>query len=191
LASLSDTQHTQGIIALAERPAFSLPDLWPSQGQAALVIAFDRVQDPGNFGTLVRTAEAAGANGIIALAGCADAYSPKTLRSAMGSAFRLPIISSASIDELFAGCSERCIQIIAAAGAASMAHTNYDWTQPTLLLLGNEARGVSDGLLSRCDAQIRIPMRPPVESLNVAAAGAVLLFEAARQRSGSEMTSDL
>lgn len=183
LASLSDTQHPQGIITIAERPSFSFDDLWARIGSnAPLLVAFDRVQDPGNFGTLVRTAEAAGSHGIIALAGCADAYSPKTLRSAMGSAFRLPIIADVSAEVLLAACAEHGVQVIAAAGAAVITHLEYDWNHPTLLLLGNEGRGVSEALLARCDAQVRIPLHAPVESLNVAAAGAVLLFEAARQR---------
>ena len=203
LASLSDTQHPQGIIALAERPCFTLADLWKSRTPpgsqtpattfpaatppaSLLLVALDRVQDPGNLGTLIRTAEAAGAHGLIALAGSADAYSPKALRSAMGSAFRLPIITDVAAESLLDACAAHGLRVVAAAGSATTLHHNYDWTSPTLLLLGNEGRGVSDALLARCDAQVRIPLQAPVESLNVAAAGAVLLFEAARQRSSSQ-----
>lgn len=180
LAAMSDTVTPQGIIVVAERPVHTLEAAMT--GTAPLLIGLDRVQDPGNFGTLVRTAEAAGASGVIALPGCADAFSPKTLRSAMGSAFRLPIITALSITEVREACREHGIHSVAAAGTGERLHYDYDWRQPTLLWLGNEARGVDDGLLQSCEARLRIPLRAGVESLNVASAGAAMLFEAVRQR---------
>lgn len=178
--SLSDTQNTQGIIVIAERP-------WPTLDQvfaapSPLILGLDRVQDPGNFGTLVRTAEAAGAAGLLSFAGSVDAYAPKTLRSSMGSAFRLPIVTDVSGLGAIAACKAKGMKSVIATGEATMEHFDYDWRQPTLLILGNEARGASAELLKACDAKVRIPLHEPVESLNVAAAGAAILFEAVRQR---------
>lgn len=180
LESLGDTMSTQGIIVLAERP-------WPAvdrlfEQQPALLLGLDRVQDPGNLGTLVRTAEAAGANGLFSFAGSADAFSPKTLRSTMGSAFRLPILPDVSGLGVIETCRSRGLKCVVATGEATLPHYDYDWTQPTLLILGNEGRGASADVMQACDTRVRIPLHTPVESLNVAAAGAAILFEAVRQR---------
>jgi TrmH family RNA methyltransferase len=153
-----------------------------SEASATLFLGLDRVQDPGNMGTLIRTAEAAGVGGIVALGGSVDVFSPKVLRSSMGSAFRLPILANATVEQLISLRESHGLKIVAAAGEGEIDYTDYDWQQPTLLLLGNEGRGVDAALMSQCDARLRIPLLNGVESLNVAAAGAVMLFEAARQR---------
>jgi TrmH family RNA methyltransferase len=180
LESLSDTTSTQGIIVIAERP-------WPMvdrlfEGTAPLILGLDRIQDPGNLGTLVRTAEAAGVSGLFSFAGSADAFSPKTLRSSMGSAFRLPVLPEVSGLGTVEMCRGRGFKVVVATGEAELLHYEYDWRQPTLLILGNEGQGASAEMLHACDVRVRIPLHAPVESLNVAAAGAALLFEAVRQR---------
>lgn len=180
LESLSDTMSPQGIIVIAERPWPTLDQMFT--GASPLLLGLDRVQDPGNLGTLIRTAEAAGAGGILSLAGSTDAFAPKALRSSMGSAFRLPILADVSGIGAIDACRSRGIQSVVASGEADLAHYDYDWRQPTLLILGNEGRGVSAELMRACDARVRIPLHAPVESLNVAAAGAAILFEALRQR---------
>lgn len=180
LESLSDTTSTQGIIVIAERPVPAVDRLF--EGHSPLILGLDRVQDPGNLGTLVRTAEAAGVNGLFSFAGSADAFTPKTLRSAMGSAFRLPILPDVSGLGTIATCRGRGLKTVVATGDADLCHFDYDWRQPTLLILGNEGRGVSAEIMSACDHRVRIPLQAPVESLNVAAAGAAILFEAVRQR---------
>ena len=179
MRALGDTVQPQGIILLAQRPVANLtPD---HSLESSLWLGLDRLQDPGNVGTLLRTAEAAGVTGIVALKGCADAYAPKVLRSAMGSAFRLPIQANASAETL-TYFQKAGIKVVVAAGDGEMDYDRYDWTQSTLLLLGNEGRGVAPELMQQSDVRLRIPMQAGVESLNVAAAGAVMLFEAARQR---------
>lgn len=180
LATLSDTVHPQGIVVLAQRPGTGLAQMLTAT--QPLLVALDAVQDPGNFGSIVRTAEAAGASGVVALKGSVDAFAPKTLRSAMGSAFRLPIVSGLTEAELLTQARAAGMKMLATAATATMSYTQFDWRQPVLLVFGNEARGVSQPLLEACDAQIRIPLQAPVESLNVAAAAAAILFEAARQR---------
>ena len=180
LESLGDTVQTQGLILIAQRPHLVAVDFFQPQG--SLFLALDRVQDPGNMGTLLRTAEAAEAAGVMTLGGSVDVFSPKVLRSSMGSAFRLPVLTQITPESLMALKMEHQLQLVAAAGESAMDYTDYDWRQPTLLLLGNEGRGVDPEIMAQCDALLRIPMAPQVESLNVATAGAVMLFEAARQR---------
>ncbi len=181
LATLSDTVHPQGVVVLAQRP---------STGRLAqmltvvnpLIVALDAVQDPGNFGTIVRTAEAAGASGLVALKGSVAAFAPKTLRAAMGSAFRLPIVADAAGATLLQQARAAGLKLLATVATGARRYDEFDWRQPVLLLFGNEARGLSPSLLDACDEQICIPLQAPVESLNVATAAAALLFEAARQR---------
>ena len=181
LESLGDTVATQGIIFIAERPWPTLEDVFA--GHCPLLLGLDRVQDPGNLGTLIRTAEAAGCTGVLSFAGSADAFSPKSLRSSMGSAFRLPIISGVTDVGAVTACRSRGLKTVIASGDGDTTHFAHDWNLPTMLILGNEARGVSASLKGQCDARVRIPLHAPVESLNVAAAGAAILFEAVRQRS--------
>ncbi len=180
LDGLSDTVQSQGIVLIARRPVVDSARLF--EGKGSLFLGLDRVQDPGNMGTLLRTAEAAGAAGVIVLGGSVDIFSPKVLRSSMGSAFRLPVMVDVTVETLLTLRAEHGLHLVAAAGEGEPDYTDYDWQQPTLLLLGNEGRGVSPDLMTACDTRLRIPMANGVESLNVAAAGAVMLFEAARQR---------
>ena len=179
LATVSDTVNSQGLIVLAERPTAQLEEVLLSSG---LLVCLDAVQDPGNFGTILRTAEAAGATGVISMKGSVDAYSPKVLRSAMGSAFRLPIVTGVTDEGLMEHLHKADLQIVAATADGETLYHEPNWLEPTMVILGNEANGVSDDLLELCETRIRIPLRSPVESLNVAAAAAVILFEAARQR---------
>jgi TrmH family RNA methyltransferase len=186
LATVGDTVNTQGLIALAERPASNLDQILAArEGMEPLVVCLDAVQDPGNFGTIVRTAEAAGASGVMALKGSVDAFAPKTLRSSMGSAFRLPIVTDVEGEEWLDEARAAGLKIVATATDGAVVYSDYDWRRPAVVIFGNEARGVSADLSERCDARLRIGLRAPVESLNVAAAAAVILFEAARQRGRS------
>jgi TrmH family RNA methyltransferase len=181
LATLADTVNTQGLIVIAERPNFTVEQVF-SPDDKILIVCLAAVQDPGNFGTIIRTAEAAGATGLASLPGSVDAFAPKTLRSSMGSAFRLPIVERIEADLMLAMARAAGINVVAASADAGLIYSDYNWRQPTAVIFGNEAQGVDTELLERCDARLRIPLCAPVESVNVAAAAAVFLFEAARQR---------
>ncbi|MFN0108855.1 MAG: TrmH family RNA methyltransferase [Blastocatellia bacterium] len=178
LATISDTVNSQGLIALAERPKAKVEDVLLAGN---LIVCLDRVQDPGNFGTILRTAEAAGVRGVISMKGSVDAYSPKVLRSAMGSAFRLPIATNVGYEDLIEHLSAE-LQIVATTADGEMVYHELNWLEPTMVIFGNEANGVSDDWLESSDVRISIPLRSPVESLNVAAAAAIILFEASRQQ---------
>lgn len=179
-AVVSDTVHPQGIIIIASRPVWQRETILTPQAQ--LLLAFDSVQDPGNVGTILRTAEAAGVQGVVSLKGTVDCFAPKTLRSAMGAAFRLPILTEVEPQQLLESCQAAKITLAATTSRASLIYSDYDWQQPTMLVFGNEANGVRPELLEQCEVQMRIPLQPPVESINVSAAAAAILFEAARQR---------
>jgi RNA methyltransferase, TrmH family len=183
LETVSDTVNTQGLIVIAERPESDFDRaLQARDGVTPLVVCLDSAQDPGNFGSVVRTAEAAGASGVVATKGSVDAFAAKTLRSSMGSAFRLPIVTGVESDALAPRARVAKLRMVATTAGGATIYSDYDWRQPTMVIFGNEARGVGRELLERCDERLRIPLRAPVESLNVAAAAAVILFEAARQR---------
>ena len=183
LQSISDTVSSQGLIAIAGRPkAVFEQTLAPRDGVAPLTVCLDMVQDPGNFGTIVRTAEAAGASGVVATKGSVDAFAPKTLRSSMGSALRLPVATGIESEELLTRIRAAELNVVATTANGEKVYSDYNWRRPTMVIFGAEASGVRRELLERCDERLRIPLRDPVESLNVAAAAAAVLFEAARQR---------
>ena len=182
---LADTKTPQGLIALARRPDADRASLERALPPDPLLVVMHRINNPANAGAMLRVAEAAGASGVVATAGSADLFSPKALRGAMGSSFRLPVWAGAGLGEALRWCAELGVQTISADVRAGAAHTDLDWTGPRAVVMGSEGAGLTAGERAATDLQMRIPMRPPVESLNVAVALAVVLYEAARQRSKS------
>jgi RNA methyltransferase, TrmH family len=178
---VSDTKTAQGVVALARRPRTG-PEVLEGSSATPLVVVMHRANNPSNAGAMLRVAEAAGATGAVATRGSTDLFSPKALRGSMGSAFRLPLWTGAELEEVLGWCRARGVRTAAAAAGAPKAHTELDWTTPRAVLVGPEAGGLSESETSAADDRLRIPMRPPVESLNVAVALGVVLYEAARQR---------
>ncbi|HLL70919.1 MAG TPA: RNA methyltransferase [Pyrinomonadaceae bacterium] len=184
-ASLGDTKHPQGIVVLARRFATDEATFEKSLRPNPLVVVLHRVNNPANAGAMLRVAEAAGANGVITTAGSTDVLSPKALRGAMGSSFRLPLWTNAEFAGVLAWCAARGIRSVSADLSAHQTHTELVWTEARAVIMGAEAGGLSDEEIALADARIRVPMQPPVESLNVAVALAVILYEAARQRAAA------
>jgi len=182
LSSISQVESNQGVLALARRPAFEEQELYRG---CPLILVATAVQDPGNAGALLRVAEAAGATGAYLTAGSADPYSWKALRGAMGSAFRLPCVRSVDAAEVQRRLRDRGVASVAAVVSDGIAYDRVDMRRPLALWLGNEGAGLPEVLLSRMDQRATVPLSPPVESLNVAVAGGLLFFEAARQRRGA------
>lgn len=174
VAAAADTQHPQGVVA-----AFTWPELEPRPG---LRLVLDGIQDPGNLGTLLRSAEAAGVGLVLCTRGGADPYSPKVVRAAMGAHFSLPLQGEQEWDTIGFELSS-CPVIYAADAGASMPYYAADWKQPVALIVGSEAHGVSDEALGWATHRVSIPMIGRAESLNAGVAGSVILFEALRQRS--------
>ncbi len=181
LESVSDTKTPQGLVALAHRPETGGERIEQTEG-VPLVVVMHRANNPSNAGAALRVAEAAGATGVILTKGSTDPLSPKSLRGSMGSAFRLPLWTGPTLEEALGWCAARGIGTVATAAAANSLHTELDWTKPRAIVLGPEAGGLSEAELGATEEAVRIPMREPVESLNLATALAVILYEAARQR---------
>jgi TrmH family RNA methyltransferase len=181
--SLSDTVNSQGVVLIAKRPDRDLNQILEDHTEVpALLVSLDRVQDPGNAGTIMRTAEAAGATGLVSLLGSVDAFSPKSLRASMGSAFRLPVVGGAAPESAIECFRQHRLRIVGTSREAQTDYTDLDWRGPTAVFFGNEASGLSSSVLTQCDVTVKVPLAAGVESLNVGAAAAVVLFEAARQR---------
>jgi len=174
LAAASDTVHPQGVIALAR---------WQqvTPGTPGIILVLDAIQDPGNMGALLRSAEAVGVAEVLGASGTVDVYSPKVVRAAMGAHMRLAITQDLSWEAI----AERLTlvdRVYAADADASMPYFAADWRQPSALIIGNEAHGLSEDARALAGSSIGIPMRGRAESLNAAVAGSVILFEALRQR---------
>lgn len=178
-ASAVSTESPQGIAALVEPPDFDVDDALAS-ANPLLAVAVN-LQDPGNFGTLVRSAEAFGAAGVLAVRPSASIWNPKSLRASSGSAFRLPVIYD-NLPLFMNELQSRGIQRLAATVDGGTPAQQLDLTKPVALLIGNEGSGLPPEIVKACDARITIPCPGPVESLNAAIAASILLYEAARQR---------
>jgi RNA methyltransferase, TrmH family len=184
LVSALDTETPQPIAALVEPPDWTWAHLLGGHRRAApLVVVLAGLQDPGNVGTILRSAEAFGADGVVSLPGTVSAWNSKAVRASAGSVFRVPLLS-AMPDECFTRLREASVRVFATVlRGASPAH-EADLAGPVALLIGNEGNGVPADLASRAGGTITIPCPGPVESLNASVAAGVLLYEASRQRSG-------
>ena len=179
LETMSPVRTPAGAIGIARRTVPTLADALAST-RALVVVAHD-VQDPGNVGGIMRTAEAAGATAFVATAATADPFGWKAVRGSMGSALRLPI-ARADIEDVLAALRKGGIATSALVPQGGEPLFAADFTRPSALVLGSEGLGLSDELLRRVDRRITVPMRQPVESLNVGVAAALVLYEAFRQR---------
>ncbi len=181
LESVSYTKTPQGIVVLAPRPDTGKQHFAEAQRET-LIVVMHRINNPVNVGAILRTAEAAGASGAIATQETSDPFSPKSLRGAMGSAFRLPVWCGPAYTEAIDWCREHDVQTICADVRASDSYDEVEWAKPSALVMGPESSGLSAEEVAAASRSVRIPMRESAESLNVAVATGVLLYEAARQR---------
>lgn len=200
-ASVAGTETPQGVAALFRAPEWEFEDILRGAadengarfGASPLVVVMVGVQDPGNVGTIVRSAEAFGATGVIAARGTADPWSPKALRASAVSALRLPLLRGIAIPVLLAQLKMAQVKIVATSGrglessqAGSRGSPFYpDLREPSAIFVGNEGTGLAREVLHSADAAISIPMHPAVDSINAGVAASIALFEAARQRSSS------
>lgn len=180
--SMTDTENSQGIVVLAERPAGDLGAIIANREKAAPTVLLHKINNPANLGAVVRTAEAAGAAGVVTTAGSADAFSPKAVRASMGSCFRLPVVEGVEFRAAIDWAKADGLINTAADIGGSDSYFQVDWTKSRLLIFGSEAHGLSEGELQQLDESIKIPMDERVESLNLAVSAGIILFEAKRQR---------
>ena len=178
---VSDTQTPQGILCVMEQYHYDLEDLF--QKEQPLFLILEDIQDPGNLGTMVRTAEGAGVDGIIMTKGTVDIYNPKTIRSTMGSVYRMPFIYTDNLLEVMKELQKRNVKLYAAHLRGENYYHQLDFKGGTAFLIGNEGNGLKDETADAADVYLKIPMEGKVESLNAAVASVILMYEAARQRS--------
>lgn len=183
LTSALATETPQPVAALVRPPEWSWAHvLGTHHGGAALVVVLAGIQDPGNLGTIMRSAEAFGATGVVALPGTVSAWNPKAVRASAGSVFRVPLIA-ASERECLERLREAGIKVLTTTARSAQPADLVKMADSIALLIGNEGNGISDDLASKVDASVTIPCPGPVESLNAGVAASILLYEAARQRS--------
>ena len=179
MKKIADTETPQGIIAVCKMRQPKLENLLAS-GKMLLVL--DRVGDPGNIGTMLRTADAAGIGGLVILKGCADIYAPKTVRSSMGSLFHIPVLSGVSEQEFVSAAKKAGYDLLVTCLDGADNLYKADLSGRIAFVMGNEAGGVSETLLEKADKRVYIPMAGRAESLNVAMAAGIVMFEALRRK---------
>ena len=177
---VSDTKTPQGILCVVRQSTYCLEDILEAEDAHLLVL--DNLQDPGNLGTILRTAEGAGVTGIIISKESVDIYNPKVIRSTMGSIYRVPFVYVEDLKEAIAKVKAHGIFTYAAHLDGKNSYDKEDYTKKTAFLIGNEGNGIRKEIADLADTWIRIPMQGQVESLNAAIATSVLMFETARQR---------
>ena len=176
---MSDTKTPQGVMAVVKMAQYEVNDIL---GENALIIAVENLQDPGNLGTILRMGEGAGITGVIMSSNTVDIYNPKTIRSTMGSIYRVPFFYAKDFNEELEQLKENGVKIYAAHLDGKNTYTQESYKNATAFLIGNEGNGLTDSVTKKADTLIKIPMQGQVESLNAAIACTILTYEAVRQR---------
>ena len=177
---VSDTKTPQGILCVVKQRKYEIEDLISKENPHFIVL--DNLQDPGNLGTIVRTAEGAGVTAVFMSNDCVDIYNPKTIRSTMGSIYRVPFVYVENVTDVIRQMKEHGIRTYATHLAGELAYDEPDYRTPSAFFVGNEGNGLRDQVAELADTYIKIPMAGQVESLNAAIAATVVMFEAGRQR---------
>lgn len=175
LKKLSDTVTAQGIIAVAEIKSYSLSDFWPTLPKRCLLVALEDVSDPGNLGSILRTCDWFGVDGVFIDRKSVDLYNPKVVRATMGSLFHLPVLHDIDLEDMMHRAKATQVQVIATALDGGNLFDNSERAERRIVLFGNEARGISDSVKGAADQVITIPRFGRAESLNVAVACGVVL----------------
>jgi TrmH family RNA methyltransferase len=178
--ALSESKTPQPVMAEVTMKQHSEEGLLANE--AGLIIIAHQLQDPGNLGTIIRTAEAVGASGLALTQHTVDPFNAKAIRASMGSILRLPVMPIEDIEVFIKKCKQKGFQTAATVLAGEKRHLDIDLTKPTVVILGQEGAGLPQDIMPDIDLRIRIPMAATIDSLNVATAAAVILYEAMRQR---------
>lgn len=180
--NISGTVTPQGILAIVKMKEYSLDDIIESSGNSNIYMLLEDIQDPGNLGTIMRTAEATGVKGLIMSKGTVDIYNPKVIRSTMGTIYRVPFIYVDNILDVTENMRKKGINIVAAHLDGKKWYDDISYIEETAFIIGNEGNGISNELSSKADVLMKIPMEGRVESLNASVAASVLMYEAYRQK---------
>lgn len=183
IEKLADTETPQGIMALVKKKKFTLSRDFLKK--SSLLLGLDNIRDPGNLGTMIRTADAAGADGVLLSKGCVEHYNPKVVRSTMGSIFHLAVIENSDLAEVIPDLKKDGFRIIFSEVYEGKDYTEVDYPEKTCLIIGSEASGISQQILNLADERIKIPIFGKAESLNASVAVGVLLYEIIRNKKGT------
>ncbi|MBE5840532.1 MAG: RNA methyltransferase [Butyrivibrio sp.] len=187
MKKMADTQTPQGVLAVVSQYHYTEEEVLEgynqgNEGAAPLLLVLENIQDPGNLGTMFRSGEGAGVTGVILSKGSADIYSPKVIRSTMGSIFRMPFIYVDNLPDMVKKLGNYGISTYAAHLKGKKNYDEFDYTKPTAFLIGNEGNGLTKETADAATDYVLIPMKGEVESMNAATSSAILTFEASRQR---------
>ncbi len=180
LEKMSDTQTPQGILVVLDRPEYVLEDML--KGDQTLLVILEDIQDPGNLGTILRTGEGAGITGVIMSRNTVDIFNPKTIRSTMGSVYRVPFLYTEDLEETIEEIKRNGVAVYAAHLKGKKEYDEFSYKKATGFLIGNEGNGLKKETADLASEYLRIPMEGKVESLNASIATSLLIYEAHRQR---------
>lgn len=185
MSVMSDTKTPQGVLCVLKQQHYQLEELLHTENPRLLLL--ENLRDPGNLGTILRTGEGAGISGVLLTEGCVDIYNPKTIRSTMGSLYRVPFfyIKEDQLSGVLSAIRKKGLPIYAAALTDSVAYWELSYREGCVFMIGNEANGLSQEMVAQADRTIHIPMDGAVESLNAAVAASILMYEASRQTNQS------
>ncbi len=182
MEAMTDTKTPQGVISVVSQPAYSIEEVcMQKEDSEPLILALENLQDPGNLGTIMRTAEGAGVTGIVMSRETVDIYNPKVVRATMGSIFRVPFCYVENLTDWITSMNAEAVGTYSA-HLQGTSFYDFDYQKPTIFCIGNEGNGLTDALSQTTKYKIKIPMMGKVESLNAATAATVLMYEAMRQR---------
>lgn len=182
MEAMTDTKTPQGVISVVSQPTYSIEEVcMQKEDSEPLILALENLQDPGNLGTIVRTAEGAGVTGIVMSRETVDIYNPKVVRATMGSIFRVPFCYVENLTDWITSMNAEAVGTYSA-HLQGTSFYDFDYQKPTIFCIGNEGNGLTDALSQTTKYKIKIPMMGKVESLNAATAATVLMYEAMRQR---------
>jgi TrmH family RNA methyltransferase len=179
-SSMSDTRTPQGILSVVAMPEYRMEQMLAQEHTMLLIL--ENIQDPGNLGTMLRTGEGAGVTGVIASGNTVDLYNPKTIRSTMGSIYRIPYLVAENWEETIQKIKDQGVALYAAHLQGTAAYDEPDYTTACGFLIGNEGNGLTEATARLADTYVRIPMAGKVESLNAAVSASLLMYECSRQR---------
>ncbi len=180
---IAQTETSQGILAIVSKPQLDKRAFLKAiSGPKNHVVVLDRLQDPGNIGTIIRTADAAGYAGIIVMKGSGDIFSPKVIRAAAGSLLRLPVYLASSEEEALSILNEAGKVLVGTIPESGVAYNRVDWTRGSAILIGNEGNGLSETFKAATNINVSIPMNKEVDSLNAAVAAGILIYESIKER---------
>ncbi len=179
---ICDTKTPQGILSIIKQPVYKRDDLLGDRKRQPFLLLLEDLQDPGNVGTILRTAEGAGVSGIILSKKCADLFQPKVIRSTMGSIFRVPFIYEENLEEVLSWLRSQNIHSYGAHLKGECSYSEPSYRGGSVIFIGNEGNGLSSYLTENCDTLIKIPMEGKLESLNAAIASAILMYTVHEKR---------